>query len=634
VTYFFGKLVTSGIVIFYYISCRRLGSPAFDVIFIINTLTHIRRFKMRKATFNKTGRGYTLKIASGITVLALLMLVSIAGAMSYAGVSCSDSKSVSDLSSKGKISVQILAINDLHGQLEPPSGTMVTGYYANGTAIRVPAGGVEYLATYIKNLSAENPNTFVVSAGDNIGASPLISALFHDEPTIKALNMMGFDYSTVGNHELDEGLTELKRIQKGGCHPVDGCSGNSSFKGAKFTFLAANIVNETTNATVFPAYKVTFVKGVPLGFIGVALKDTPSIVTASGVKGLKFLDEAGTINKYVKILKKMGVKAIVVIIHDGGYQTGLYNESKSMSGAILDVVNATDPEVDAFITGHTHVGYNAIIDGRIVTQASSTGRVLTDIDLVISKKTHDVVTESSRNIVVTRDVPKDPQVSKLVEEYRSLVAPLANRVIGNITDNITADTGTSGESALGDVIADAQLNATSNPGSGGAVVSFMNPGGIRADLLYNQQSGSELPGQVTYGEAFSVQPFGNTLITMTLSGTQIDTLLEQQFDNPSSGSKRILQVSKGFSYTCNDSAPTGQKVDISSTKINNTSIDPNGLYRVTVNNYLADGGDNFSVLKEGTDRLVGAQDIDALVNYFAAFSPVVPGSNDRIIQVK
>ena len=532
------------------------------------------------------------------------------------------------------IDVQILAINDLHGQLEPPSGTMFAGYYANGTAIRVPAGGIEYLATHIKNLRSENPNTFVVSAGDSIGASPLVSAMFHDEPTVKTLNMMGFDFSAVGNHELDEGLPELMRIQKGGCHPVDGCNGNSSFEGAHFQYLAANIVNESTNAPVFPAYNITYVQGVPIGFIGVALKDTPSIVTPSGVKGLKFLDEAVTINEYVRKLKGMGVETIVVIIHDGGYQTGLYNESKNMSGPILDVVNATDDEVDVFINGHTHQAYNAVIDGHIVTQASSGGRVLTDIDLVISNETHDVIEGKSRNIIVSRDVSNDSEVDGLVKEYESLVAPLANRVFGNITGNITAAASVSGESSLGDVIADSQLCATSNPNYGGAVVAFMNPGGIRADILHNQLSGSEMPGQVTYGEAFSVQPFGNSLVTVTLNGCQIDALLEQQFDNPSPGSNRILQVSKGFSYVWNESASTGNKVEISSIKINGTSINPTGLYCVTVNSFLADGGDNFSVLKAGIDRKGGALDIDAFVNYLTAFSPVAPGPRDRIALVK
>ena len=275
--------------------------------------------------------------------------------------------------------------------------------------------------------------------------------------------MMGFDFSAVGNHELDKGLNELMRIQNGGCHPTDGCLGNSSFEGANFQYLAANIVNESTNATIFPAYNITYVQGVPIGFIGVALKDTPSIVPPSGVKGLKFLDEAETINKYVKKLKHMGVKTIVVLIHDGGLSDkALYNESLNMSGPILDVVKDTDPEVDVFITGHTHQAYNAIIDGRIVTQAYAQGNVLTDIDLAISNETHDVVEKSPRNIIVSRDVPKDPGVAELVKEYKCLVAPIANRVIGNITGNITAATNDSGESALGDVIADSQLYATSN----------------------------------------------------------------------------------------------------------------------------------------------------------------------------
>ena len=573
--------------------------------------------KNRNCALNKAKRYFALQ-------LCLVILVSLA---SMGCVEVSEP-------TKDTIKVQILAINDLHGQLEPPSSKMVVGYNEKGAPIRVDAGGTEYLATHIKRLSSENPNTFVVSAGDTIGASPLVSALFHDEPTIKALNMMGFDFSAVGNHDLDEGPDELVRIQNGGCHSMDGCLNNSTFEGAQFQFLAANIVNESTNATVFPAYNVTYVQGVPIGFIGIALKDTPSIVVPSGVKGLKFLDEAGTINEYVGKLKNMGVKTIVVIIHDGGDQKGLYNESLGMSGSILDVVKATDDEVDVFVTGHTHRAYNANIDGRIVTEAGSAGSVLTDIDLVISNETHDVIEGRSRNIVVSRDVHKDSSVAELVEEYKSLVAPLANRVVGNITGNITTATNDAGESALGDVIADAQLYATSNPSYGDADIAFTNSGGIRANLVYSQVSGGELPGQVTYGEAFSVQPFGNNLVTMTLNGTQIDALLEQQFDNPSSGSKRILQVSKGFSYTWHKNAPTGEKVDISSIKINGTSIDPSSPYRVTVNGFLADGGDNFYVLKAGVDRTGGSLDGDALVNYLTAFSPVAPGPRDRIALVK
>ncbi len=570
--------------------------------------------KNRNFTISKANRYFTLQIF-------LVIIVSMA---SLGSLGVSEPQ-------KGTTEVQILAINDLHGQLEPPISEMVIGYNETGTPISVDAGGMEYLATHIKELRSENPNTFVVSAGDSIGASPIISSQFHDEPTIKALNTIGLNFSAVGNHELDNGLNELMRIQNGGCHPTDGCMGNSSFEGAHFQYLAANIVNETTNATIFPAYKITCIQGAPIGFIGVALEDTPSIMTPSKVKGLKFLDEAETINKYAKELKHMGVKTIVVIIHDGGYQKGIYNDSQNMSGPILDVVNATNGEVDVFITGHTHQTYNANIDGRIVTEAGSASTVLTDIDLVISNKTHDVIEARSKNIIVSRDVPKDSEVTELVKEYESLVASLANRVIGNITSDITAVMSDSGESALGDVIADAQLYSTSNPSDGGAVIAFANPGGIRADLIYNQQSGSELPGQITYGEAFSVQPSETSLVTMTLNGTQIDTLLEQQLDNPS---PRILQVSKGFSYAWNESAPLGNMIDISSIKINGTSINPNNLYRVTVNNRMADGSYNLFVLKEGVNRTEGPLCRDALVNYLTSFSSVTPGPMNRIALVK
>ena len=574
--------------------------------------------KNRNYRINKANKHLALQL--GLLMLFFLALMNCAGA--------------SQPAKDGTTEVQILAINDFHGQLEPPTSKTTIGYTETETPIRVEAGGAEYLATHIKKLSSENPNTLVVSGGDSIGASPLTSALFHDEPTIKALNMMGFDFSTVGNHEFDEGLDELMRIQNGGCHPTAGCLNNSTFEGADFRYLAANIVNETTNATIFPAYNVTCVQGIPVGFIGVAFKDTPSIVTPSGVKGLKFLDEAESINKYVGKLEKIGVKTIIVIIHDGGSQKGLYNESVNMSGPIMDIVNATDDEVDVFVTGHTHQAYNAGIDGRIVTEAGSAGNVLTDIDLVISNKTRDVVDARSRNILVSRDVPKDSEVTELVDKYRTLAAPLANKVVGNITGNITTTANDSGESLLGDLIADAQLYATSGPDTGEAVIAFTNPGGIRASLIYDQISGRELAGEVTYSEAFSVQPFGNSMVTMTLNGTQIDALLEQQFDNPSPGSKRILQVSKGFSYTWNQNAPTGEKIEISGIKLNDTAIDPGRPYRVTVNSFLADGGDNFTVLKTGTDRIGGAVDTDAFVNYLSAFSPVTPKTTDRIAMVK
>jgi 5'-nucleotidase len=523
------------------------------------------------------------------------------------------------------VSVQILAVNDFHGNLEPPSGS-------SGRIGQINAGGVEFLATHINNLRATNRNTVVVSAGDMIGASPLISALFHDEPTIEAFNLIGLDYNAVGNHEFDEGKDELMRMQEGGCHPVDGCLDGDDFAGANFRFLAANVVREDNDKTLFPAYKIRSFQGAKIAFIGMTLKGTPTIVTPSGVAGLEFRDEADTVNALVPELQSKGVETIVVLIHEGGFPTGGYNECPGISGPIVDIVERTDDEVDLFITGHTHQAYNCVIDGRVVTSAASFGRLVTDVDLTLDRASGEVTAISANNVIVTRDVPKAAPLTELVDWYRSLSAPLANRVIGSITADITRDVNAAGESALGDVIADSQLAATVPDGFGNAVIAFMNPGGIRANLTF-AQSGGEGDGNVTYGEAFTVQPFGNSLVTMSLTGEQIDAVLEQQFNNPAPGQNRILQVSNGFTYSWSASAPAGSKVDPATIVLNGTPIDLGATYRVTVNNFLADGGDNFTALRNGTDRLGGDVDLDALTKYFEANSPVPPGPQNRITQI-
>jgi 5'-nucleotidase len=521
------------------------------------------------------------------------------------------------------VNVQLLAINDFHGNLDPPGGS-------SGRIGTVNAGGVEYLATHIAQHRATNPNTLVVSAGDLIGASPLLSALFHDEPTIEAMNLLGLDFNAVGNHEFDEGAAELLRMQNGGCHPTDGCLDGDGFAGADFQFLAANVVRKDNGKTLFPAYKIRSFGSAKLALIGIVLEGTPTIVTPSGVAGLEFRDEAETVNALIPQLKAKGVNAITVLIHEGGVQAGAYNECVGISGAIVDIVNRFDPAVDVVISGHTHQAYNCPINNMLVTSASSFGRLVTDVDLTIDEATGDVTEMRANNLIVTRDVATDAAQSSLLAKYRAFASPIANRVIGSITADITRTANAAGESALGDVIADAQLAATAPAGFGGAVAAFMNPGGIRADLSYAGSSAGEGDGNVTYGEAFNVQPFGNSLVTMTLTGAQIDQLLEQQFDNPTAGQNRILQVSDGVSYTWSASAATGSKVDPSSIRLNGVPVDPGGSYRITVNSFLADGGDNFTVLTQGTDRLGGAVDLDALVDYFAANSPVPPGPQNRI----
>ena len=530
----------------------------------------------------------------------------------------------------GSVDVQLLAINDFHGNLEPPSGS--SGRILTPTG-NVNAGGIAYLATHIKALEATNPRTLVVSAGDLIGASPLLSALFHDEPTIEAMNSLGLDFNAVGNHEFDEGGAELLRMQNGGCHPTDGCLDGDGFAGADFQFLAANVVREDNGKTVFPAYKMRSFAGAKVAFIGVVLEGTPTIVTPAGVAGLDFLDEASTVNALVPGLKAKGIETIVVLIHEGGFQTGLYDQCTGISGPVFDIVNALDDEVDVVISGHTHQAYDCSIDGKLVTSASSFGRLVTDIDLTIDRTTGEVTSMAANNVIVTRDVAADAAETALIARYNVIAAPLANRVIGSITSDITRTATTAGESALGDVIADAQLEATAQAGFGEAVVAFMNPGGIRADMIFGQISGGELPGEITYGESFTVQPFGNSLVTMTLTGAQIETLLEQQFAGCGAASNRILQVSDGFSYTWVTSALPCDKVDPTTIKINGVTVGPTASYRVTVNSFLADGGDSFPVLVQGTNRLGGAVDTDALEAYFVANSPVAPGPQDRITRL-
>lgn len=554
----------------------------------------------------------SVRVFSLVIVLALLL----SAAVATAGARPS-----------GTVDVQLLALNDFHGNLLPPSGS-------SGRVGTIDAGGVEYLATHISNLRALNPNTVVVSAGDMVGASPLLSALFHDEPTIEAFNMMGLDFNAVGNHEFDEGVYELIRLQEGGCHPVDGCLDGDGFEGANFRFLAANVTWKKNGKPIFPAYKIRAFEGTQIAFIGMTLEGTPSIVTPSGIAELDFHDEADTVNALIPELKKRGIETVVVLIHEGGVQvpsSSPINSCVGISGPIVDIVNRMDDAVDVVISGHTHQPYNCVIDGKLVTSAFSFGRLVTKIDLTINRKTRDVVTMAADNRIVTRDVPKDSLLTALIAKYNAIAAPLANRVIGSITADITRTANAAGESALGDVIADAQLYATTPANLGGAVVAFMNPGGIRADLTYASSAAGEGDGNVTYGEMFTVQPFGNNLVTMTLTGAQIKAVLEQQFNNPSPGANRILQVSNGFTYTWSQSAPIGNKV--SNMMLNGVPLDLGAGYRVTVNSFLADGGDNFTVLVQGTNRLGGAVDTDAFEMYFAGFSPVAPGPQNRITRV-
>ena len=528
--------------------------------------------------------------------------------------------------------VRLIGLNDFHGNLEPPTGSSGRVVLADGST--VDAGGAAYVAAHVKQLRAQQPNSLVLSGGDNIGASPLASALFHDEPTIEFLNSIGTAASAVGNHELDEGYQELLRIEAGGCHPVDGCQFHNPYPGAKFPMLAANITFTSTGLPATQPFTVKTVAGVKVGIIGATLKDLPTIVSPEGIRGLSFGDEAAAINRSSALLQRMGVKTQVVVIHQGDSTVGANgpNDCNLAANGPLSAINArVSTNVDAIISGHTHTQYNCKLadpKGRLrtVIQSLSFGRLLSVLDLKVNRATGDVLRYAStaRNEIVTRTVTPDPTAQAIVDEAVTKSAPIANRRVGTITADIVKAPAPSGESPLGNLIADSQLAATT---SAGAQIALMNPGGVRADLTFASSPAGEGNGVVTYSEAFTVQPFGNILQTWTYTGAQIDAVLEQQW-LPNDGPTRILQPSSTLHYTQTLANPIGDRV--SNITINGVAVDPAASYRVTVNNFLAAGGDSFSVLTQGTNVTGGPIDLDAFAAYLTANSPVSPPPTDRI----
>lgn len=549
--------------------------------------------------------------------------------------------------------IKIIGFNDFHGTLRSP-----------GNLFSTPVGGIDYFAGYVDAIRAKNPTgTVIISAGDLIGASPLVSALFHDEGTVEAMNRLGagygLDFDAVGNHEFDEGKGELKRMQEGGCHPTDHdhtCMGDvvgtpNPFEGAKFNFLAANVIDVAGQKTLFPSYQIKIINGTRVAFIGLVLKGTPTIVTPSGVEGLEFQDEADATNALIRQIRNKGAEVIVVSIHQGGGQVASpssvagYNACTGFTGDIVDVVKRLDPAIDLVISGHTHNVYNCQLptrNGKLVpvTSALAFGRVVTEVDITVDRKSRDAVAVTPWNTIVFRNNPAitpNAALNNLVAGYETIATPLANRVIGSIQGELSNSADAVGRQPAGFVIADSQLAATSPAGFGDAVVAFMNPGGVRSPgFTYRASAANEGDGNVTYGEAFTVQPFGNSLVTMSLTGQQLKNVLEQQFRGcGTQNANRIMQPSTSLSYaftppaTWTTASTTNLNtacnwVDASSIRINGVVVDPAASYRITVNNFMATGGDNYTEFKLGTGLLGGAVDIDALSAYFQAYGSPLP----------
>ena len=582
-------------------------------------------------------------------------------------VACGGSES-SPATPAAPFTIKVVGFNDYHGTLESP------GTFGQTSAVpavsRPPVGGAEFIAAHVTSLKKQNPLNVVVGAGDSIGASPLISSLFFDEPSVETLNRIGLEFNSVGNHEFDKGSAELLRLQNGGCKTTAGaidpnsCQGAVAgtpvpFEGAKFKWLSANVVSTATSKPLLPAYGVKTFNGVKVAFIGMTLKATPSIVTPSGVAGLEFRDEAETVNALIPELRAAGIESIVVLVHEGGFQTGTLGDINACEGnlaasPIVGIVKQLNNAVDLVISGHTHAAYNCMLPNAAgrnisVTSASAFGRVLTDIDVTIDPATSDITKAVATNRLVVRNDPAitaDAVVAKIVAAYKGLVSPLANSIIGAITADLpNSRTDGACNMPAGSLIADSQLAATQPASFGGAVVAFMNGGGVRSPgFTFASSAAGEGDGNVTYGEAFTVQPFGNSLVTLSLTTKDIKDLLEEQFAGclgQSATSTRFALPSAGFKYTWDGAQACGARISNVTlntgggieTLVNTTGTvqNPTKTYRVTVNNFMADGGDGYSTLLKGTNRIGGAQDIDALTAYLANFkapkAPFALGSN-------
>jgi 5'-nucleotidase len=512
---------------------------------------------------------------------------------------------------RGPIDINLVALNDFHGNLEASKYTYTT---AGGQSETIRAGGIDTLGAALQAWRKEDKDLLFVGAGDLVGGSPALSSMWADEPSIEAMNLLGLTTSPVGNHEFDGGRKELLRQQNGGCdspRPAKACKLSADFGGAKFSYLAANIIDNATGKPFLPAFRIVEVKGVKVGLVGVALQDMASVSFASSLAGLAFIPEAEAINKAIPEMRAQGAKVFVALIHEGG-QTDEAPEQpgcKGLKGAIVDIVKKLDPAVRLAITGHSHNGYICDVDGRVVTQADSAGHLLTRIGMKVDPASGAVANIDVRNVVMKAgEYPADPKVSAYLASVNERSRAALGRPVARLgAASIGHKDSDAGESPLGDLIADAILAATR---AQGAQIGFMNSGGIRKDL----EAGADLTAN--FGQAQAVLPFGNTLVLMDLTGAQLRSLLEQQWDRPAASDPSILQVSSGFTYRWDSTQPKGKRVVPDSVKLNGAAVDDARTYRVVANNFLAAGGDNFPLFAEGANRVKsGMLDLDALLDY-------------------
>jgi len=512
----------------------------------------------------------------------------------------------------GVVEVQLATLNDFHGNLEPSK--YVWDSVRDREARTVMAGGIDTLGAALQAWRKQDPELLLVGAGDLIGASPAISSMWADEPTMAAMDLLGLRASTVGNHEFDAGRIELLRQQKGGCKSPradKACKFDPDYAGAKFSYLAANVIDMVTRKPILPAYRIETAHGVKVAFIGTVLRETAESSLASGIAGLQFIDEADAINRQLPELRQQGVGVFVVLLHQGGTTVEKFDQQDcgQLKGPVVDVVKRLDPAIRVVVSGHSHKGYLCRVDGRLVTQSDSAGHVMARIRLRV-----DTGTNTLRDVSATQEVmvpgtwPADPALDAYLKKARERsAAQLARPVAALAVPSVGRGVDDSGESPLGDLVADSVL-AAGRPF--GVQIAFMNNGGIRKDL----ESGAG--NRVTVGHAQVVLPFGNKLVAMNLKGWQIYELLEQQWIGGRDSWRGLLQVSDGFTYQWDAKRGEGSKVVPDSVMLNGVPLQRESSYRVMVNNFLAEGGDAFPAFANGANRAdTGVLAVDALTAY-------------------
>lgn len=528
--------------------------------------------------------------------------------------------------------VQILSINDFHGNVQPPSGVDARMSLTEDPQ-QNELGGSEYLAATLSTLRQKAKNSITVTAGDLLGASPMLSGMFHDEPTVESMEGMKLDVSSVGNHEFDEGFIELLRMQNGGCHPEDGCYfPEQPYDGASYPWLAANVIYSATGKSILPKTWIKKINGVNIGFIGMTLSGTPDLVSQAGIQGLTFEDEVKAATSAINELHKQKTRAVVLLIHEGGAQTGNYNGCDGISGPIVALAQKLPAEIDLIVSGHTHRAYICNLPDpngkmRHVTSASAFGRAVTETWLTINPATRDVVRSktTSANVMVARTLSPDPIQTALIDKWKPLYEVRAAENVGLITASIEASKTRDTPSSLANLIADALLRASENAPYN-AEMAFMNPGGVRASLSFKAATGALPAGSVNYEDLYKVMPFGNTILTLTLTGDQVRQLLEEQYDEATS-KQRILGVSNGLSFDFLTNGTSGNR--IKNILFKGKPLEMTKSYQVTVPENMLEG----SVLGQGLNRLGAGGDLDALKAYIKANSPVSPPPADRVNMV-